>query len=69
MHLSPPSRYESQQKRRMLWGGDLSRLRGSYGDCLAQFQEGLDFLSADDDEWILGKSLAEVLKWPDPAAR
>ncbi len=54
--------------RRMLWGADLSRLRGSYRDCLAQFQEGLDFLSADDKEWILGKSLAEVLKWPDAAS-
>jgi hypothetical protein len=35
---------------------------------LAQFQEGLDFLSAEDKEWILGKSLAEVLKWPHASA-
>jgi predicted TIM-barrel fold metal-dependent hydrolase len=60
--------YDGFGPRRMLWGADLSRLRGSYGDCLAQFQEGLDFLSAEDKEWILGKSLAEVLNWPDAGA-
>jgi predicted TIM-barrel fold metal-dependent hydrolase len=57
--------YDAFGPRRMLWGADLSRLRGPYRECLAQFHEGLDFLSADDKEWILGKSLAEVLKWPD----
>jgi predicted TIM-barrel fold metal-dependent hydrolase len=56
--------YDAFGPRRMLWGADLSRLRGTYKDCLAQFQVGLDFLTADDREWILGKSAAEVLKWP-----
>ena len=51
----------------MLWGADLSRLRGSYRDSLAQFQEAIDFLQADK-EWILGKSLADVLNWPDAGA-
>jgi predicted TIM-barrel fold metal-dependent hydrolase len=60
--------YDSFGPRRMLWGSDLSRLRGTYSDCLAQFQEALDFLSADDKQWILGKSLAEVLKWPEAGA-
>jgi predicted TIM-barrel fold metal-dependent hydrolase len=60
--------YDAFGPRRMLWGADLSRLLGTYSDCLAQFQEGFDFLSADDKEWILGKSLAEVLKWPDSGA-
>jgi predicted TIM-barrel fold metal-dependent hydrolase len=60
--------YDAFGPRRMLWGADLSRLVGAYGDCLAQFQEGLDFLSAEDKEWILGRSLAEVLKWPAPGA-
>jgi predicted TIM-barrel fold metal-dependent hydrolase len=60
--------YDAFGPRRMLWGADLSRLVGAYGDCLAQFQEGLDFLSAEDKEWILGRSLAEVLKWPAPSA-
>jgi predicted TIM-barrel fold metal-dependent hydrolase len=55
--------YDAFGPQRMLWGADLSRLRGSYHECLGQFQEALDFLSADDKEWILGKSLAKVLNW------
>jgi predicted TIM-barrel fold metal-dependent hydrolase len=60
--------YDAFGPRRMLWGADLSRLTGTYGDCLAQFREALDFLSTDDKEWILGKTLAEVLNWPDAGA-
>ena len=60
--------YDVFGPRRMLWGADLSRLRCSYRDCLAQFQEALDFLQADDKAWILGKSLADVLKWPEGSA-
>ena len=57
--------YDVFGPRRMLWGADLSRLRGTYRECLAQFQEGLEFLSTDDKEWILGRSLAKVLNWPE----
>ena len=57
--------YDGFGPRRMLWGADLSRLPVPYAECLAQFQDALDFLSAEDKEWILGKSLAEVLKWPE----
>ena len=53
--------------RRLLWGADLTRLRCTYREGLDQFRSSLDFLSADDREWILGKSLAEVLAWPEPA--
>jgi predicted TIM-barrel fold metal-dependent hydrolase len=51
--------------RRLLWGADITRLEGSYGDCLRLFQEGLDFLSPEDREWIVGRSLAEALNWPE----
>jgi len=60
--------YDAYGPRRMLWGADLSRLRGTYRECLEQFSRGLDFLSATDKEWILGKTLAEVLNWPEPKA-
>ena len=60
--------YDAFGPQRMLWGADLSRLRGAYTECLAQFRDGLDFLSADDKAWILGKSLAQVLKWPEASA-
>jgi len=51
--------------RRLLWGSDITRLRGTYPECLALFKEGLDFLSSDDKEWVLGKTAAEVLHWPE----
>ena len=49
----------------MLWGADLSRLTSSYSECLDLFRHALDFLSADDKEWILGRALAEALNWPE----
>ena len=57
--------YDAFGPRRLLWGSDITRLRGTYRECLALFQEGLDFLSADDKEWILGKTLASVCNWPE----
>ena len=57
--------YESYGPKRMFWGSDLTRLNGSYADCLRLFREELDFLSADDREWILGKGIAECLGWPE----
>jgi predicted TIM-barrel fold metal-dependent hydrolase len=57
--------YDSFGPRRLLWGSDITRLRGTYRECLALFQEALDFLSAEDKEWILGKTAAVALKWPE----
>jgi predicted TIM-barrel fold metal-dependent hydrolase len=51
--------------RRLLWGSDITRLPGTYRHCLTLFQEELDFLSADDQEWILGKSIASICNWPE----
>lgn len=57
--------YDVYGPRRMLWGSDLSRLHGTYIQCLDQFRYELDFLSADDQEWILGCSIAAALNWPE----
>lgn len=57
--------YDSFGSRRMLWGSDITRLRGSYRECVLLFKEALPFLGDDDREWILGKSLAETLHWPE----
>ena len=57
--------YDAFGARRMLWGADITRLNGLYRDCLRLFQEGLEFLSGQDKEWILGKSLAVALSWPE----
>jgi predicted TIM-barrel fold metal-dependent hydrolase len=57
--------YDDFGPRRMLWGADLSRLSSTYKECLDQFRYGLDFLSADDKEWILGRALAAAFNWPE----
>ena len=49
----------------LMWGSDITRLKGTYEECLRLFRDELDFLSADDKEWILGKSLADALNWPE----
>lgn len=51
--------------QRLFWGSDVTRLVGTYADCRRLFEEELDFLSADDREWIMGKALAQALNWPE----
>jgi predicted TIM-barrel fold metal-dependent hydrolase len=50
--------------RRMLWGTDYSRLTCPYRLAVTLFTEALDFLSAEDKEWIMGRAAAEWLGWP-----
>jgi len=58
--------YDAFGPHRLFWGSDLTRLRGSYADCLSQFREDLDFLSEEDRDLILGGALSECLNWPSP---
>jgi predicted TIM-barrel fold metal-dependent hydrolase len=58
--------YDAFGPRRMLWGSDYTRLPCTYGECLDHFRLELDFLNAEDKEWVLGKAAAELLKWPEP---
>jgi predicted TIM-barrel fold metal-dependent hydrolase len=55
--------YEVFGARRLMWGADRTRLTSTYEECVRHFSEGLDFLTAFDKEWILGKTLATVLGW------
>ena len=57
--------YETFGPRRMLWGADLSRLTSTYRDCLDHFRYGLDFLTEEDKDWILGRALTETFAWPE----
>ena len=52
---------------RVFWGTDLSQLPCSYRKAVTLFTEELDFLSASDKEWIMGRALAKWLHWPLPA--
>jgi hypothetical protein len=52
----------------MLWEADITQLtKNNYAECLRLWQEGLPFLSAEDREWILSRTAAQVLKWPQSA--
>lgn len=59
--------FDAYGPRRMMWGADLTRLKCTYDEVLRHFSETLDFLSEEDKEWILGRTAAEVLRWPEPA--
>lgn len=49
---------------RVMWGTDLSQSPCSYRQNITLITEELDFLSADDKAWIMGKTLAHWLRWP-----
>ena len=73
-HVRPPSHALGKDKllREMdaagadcvVWGADLSRLRGTHRQAMTLFTEELDFLSASDKEWSMGRGIAEWLHWP-----
>ena len=50
------------------WGSDITRVPEtcSYRQVVTHFTEELDFLSAGDLEWIMGRGLATCLRWPEP---
>ena len=50
--------------QRIFWGTDLSQMPCSYHQAVTLFTEELDFLSAQDKEWIMGRALAQWLRWP-----
>jgi predicted TIM-barrel fold metal-dependent hydrolase len=52
---------------RAFWGSDLSRIlqHCTYRQAVTMFTEEMDFLSAHDLEWIMGRGLCETLGWKD----
>ena len=49
--------------QRVFWGTDLSQLPCPYRQAVTLFTEELNFLSTADKEWIMGKGLAQWLRW------
>jgi predicted TIM-barrel fold metal-dependent hydrolase len=49
---------------RLFWGTDLSQLPCTYRQAVTLFTEELNFLTATDKEWIMGRALATWLRWP-----
>jgi predicted TIM-barrel fold metal-dependent hydrolase len=66
-NLNEPLRrvIEAFGARRCFWGTDLSRMleHCTYRQGVTHFTEALDFLSADDLDWIMGRGLRECLRW------
>jgi len=66
-NLNDPLRrvIEAFGPRRCFWGTDLSRTleHCSYRQAVTHFTQELDFLSADDLDWIMGRGLRECLRW------
>jgi predicted TIM-barrel fold metal-dependent hydrolase len=55
--------YDLFGPKRLMWGSDFTRLRnGTYQQCLDHVRN-LEFLTDEDREWILGRSILEVLNW------
>jgi len=52
--------------RRAFWGSDITRVPASctLRQVVTHFTQELDFLSPGDLEWIMGRGLAECLRWP-----
>ena len=53
--------------KRAFWGSDFSRLpkRCSYRQAVTMFTEQLDFLSANDLEWVMGRAALQCLGWAE----
>ena len=50
--------------QRCFWGTDLSHLPCPYAQVVTLFTEEMKFLSPADLEWIMGRGIAEWLRWP-----
>jgi predicted TIM-barrel fold metal-dependent hydrolase len=61
--------YDAFGPRRIFWGSDYSRLRGSYRQAVTLFTEELPWLSVEDKAWIMGRGVCEWLGWPLPAKK
>jgi predicted TIM-barrel fold metal-dependent hydrolase len=55
--------YDAFGPKRMFWGSDLTRLNGTYRQCVTLFTEELPWLSQDDLAWIMGQGVCAWLDW------
>jgi predicted TIM-barrel fold metal-dependent hydrolase len=67
--LNEPIRraYDAFGPSRLMWGSDYTKLPCTYGECVDHFRVALDFLTAQDREWIMGRTAANALRWPEEA--
>ncbi len=63
LHRHIKAIYDHFGPQRMHWGSDFSRLDSTYDENLRLFTEALDFLSAEDKEWVMWRALSQALDW------
>jgi len=56
--------YDAFGPRRMFWGTDWTRLPCPWRQAVTLFTEELPWLSARDQEWIMGRGVCQWLGWP-----
>lgn len=55
--------YDAFGPKRMFWGTDISRMPIGYDRMITMFTEEIPWLSAADQEWIMGRGVCEWLGW------
>jgi predicted TIM-barrel fold metal-dependent hydrolase len=57
--------FDAYGPQRCHWGTDVtnSYAKASYRQRITHFTEELSFLSEDDKDWIMGRSIVERLRW------
>ena len=58
--------YDAFGPKRMFWGTDLTRLPCTYRQAITMFTEEIPWLTAEDKEWIMGRSVCTWLGWALP---
>jgi L-fuconolactonase len=57
--------FEVFGRERCHWGTDVTNsfAKASYRERVTHFTETLDFLSEDDKDWVMGRSILRRLRW------
>lgn len=55
--------YQAFGADRVFWGSDVTRLPGTYRECITMVTEELDFLSDTDKEATMGRALCDWIGW------
>lgn len=56
--------YDAFGPRRMFWGTDLTHIPCTYREAIDLFTRELDWLTAEDKAWIMGRGIREWIGWP-----
>lgn len=64
LHQAIRRAFDAFGPRRCFWGSDMTRLPGTYRECVAMFDQALPWLSGEDKRLVMGEALLDWLEWP-----